>query len=160
MKKSVVNKNNSRQISKQTVKTTFLSRVVRSIQRNTKYLLKKTLLSRSFNLGFKVLIVGMVSFSALYAAYALIGTTILGDVVVSKSEIISRIGKLTTLPIGAPDAVVRVQDPESLKKQNQFYSLIKEGDYIVMYPQLAVIYDLRNNAIIGIKHGDQEGTSQ
>ena len=33
--------------------------------------------------------------------------------------------------------------------------LVKEGDYIVMYPKLAVIYDLRNNSIVAIKKSEK-----
>lgn len=124
----------------------------RYTKKYSKVALKNILLSKAFSTGVKVSVIGMVLFTALYGAYAFIGTTVSKDVIVSKSEIISRVAKLTNLPQTAPDAVVRVEDPEALKKQNQFYDTVKEGDYILVYPQLAVIYDLRNNIIIGLKH--------
>lgn len=93
----------------------------------------------------------MITFSALYGAYALIGTNVAKDVIVSKSEIINRVGVLIELPKSIPEAVVRVGDPTTLRKQNAFYDGVKEGDYILVYPQLAVIYDLRNNVIVGLK---------
>ena len=55
------------------------------------------------------------------------------------------------LPPEAPYEIVRVQDEEDLKKQNEFYKDVKEGDYILMYKKVAIIYDLRNNAIVAIK---------
>lgn len=63
----------------------------------------------------------------------------------------ARVAKHTPLPEGEPEAVVRVQDPESLKKQNNLYENVKEGDYIVIYPTLAVVYDLRNDHIVALK---------
>jgi hypothetical protein len=93
----------------------------------------------------------MLLSTGLYGAYALIGSTVAEDVVISKSEIVNRVMKLTSLPNHAPSAVVRVENPENLQKQNPFYSGVKEGDYIIVYPKLAVIYDLRNDAIVGLK---------
>lgn len=121
------------------------------LSRYTRIGLRNMLLSRLFNLSIKTGLVGMITFSALYGAYALIGTNVAKDVIVSKSEIINRVGTLTELPKSAPEAVVRVGDPTTLRKQNAFYDGIKEGDYIVVYPSLAVIYDLRNNVIVGLK---------
>jgi hypothetical protein len=72
-------------------------------------------------------------------------------VIVSQSEIISRAGKLVPLPQTPPDEVVRVQDEENLRLQNPFYHDIKEGDYILIYNNMAVIYDLRNNVVKGVK---------
>lgn len=69
----------------------------------------------------------------------------------SKSEIISRVAKHQMLPSLSPTDIVRVQDPEDLKRQNPFYNNIKEGDYILMYPSMAIIYDLRNDVIVGVK---------
>ncbi len=97
----------------------------------------------------------MVVGSALYGAYAWIGNTLANDIVVSKSEILTRVAKKVELPKGEPDAVVRVQDADTLKKQQGFYADVKEGDYIVMYPGLAVIYDLRNDSIVALKRSER-----
>lgn len=87
----------------------------------------------------------------LYMGYLYIGKNVANDIVVSKSEIVARVAALTSVPQENPEKVVRVQDPETLKSQNPFYDNVKEGDYIVMYPSLAVIYDLRNNTIVATK---------
>lgn len=132
-------------------KQTPLSKIVRSTKRYGKQTLRDLLLSKTFGGAFKVLIALLISGSALYGAYAFIGNTIANDVVVSKSEILARISKHTQLPEGEPEAVVRVQDPATLQKQNTLYENVKEGDYIVIYPTLAVVYDLRNDHIIALK---------
>lgn len=131
--------------------TSSLSRIGHAAKRYGKQTLRDLLLSKTFHSTFKVFIGLLISGSALYGAYAFIGNSIVNDVVVSKSEILARVAKHTPLPEGEPEAVVRVQDPESLKKQNNLYENVKEGDYIVIYPTLAVVYDLRNDHIVAMK---------
>lgn len=131
--------------------TSSLSRIGHATKRYGKQTLRDLLLSKTFHSTFKVFIGLLISGSALYGAYAFIGNSIANDVVVSKSEILARVAKHTPLPEGEPEAVVRVQDPESLKKQNNLYENVKEGDYIVIYPTLAVVYDLRNDHIVALK---------
>lgn len=131
--------------------TSSLSRIGYATKRYGKQTLRDLLLSKTFHSSFKVLVGLLISGSALYGAYAFIGNSIANDVVVSKSEILARVAKHTPLPEGEPEAVVRVQDPESLKKQNNLYENVKEGDYIVIYPTLAVVYDLRNDHIVALK---------
>ena len=84
----------------------------------------------------------------------MIGKSFANEVVISKSEIVSRVSKLTSLPMGEPSDIVRVQDPEDLKKQNAFYKDIEEGDYILIYPTLAVIYNLRSNQVVAVKQAE------
>ena len=132
-----------------------LAKMARSTKRYGKQTLRDILLSKTFHSTFKVIIGMMVVGTALYGTYAFIGTKFANDVVVSQSEILSRVSKHTQLPIGEPDAVVRVQDPDSLKKQNTLFENVKEGDYIIMYPSLAVVYDLRNDTIMALKRTER-----
>ncbi len=127
---------------------------VRKYKRYTKLIIKSLLLSPAFHSTFKVLSVALVSFGLLYASYFFIGKTFANEVVVSKSEIVSRVSKLVTLPNNEPYEIVRVQDEVDLQKQNPFYKDIQEGDYILAYKDVVVIYDLRNNVIKGIKRGE------
>jgi len=136
-------------------KRTPLARIARNTKRYGKQTLRDLLLSKTFSNSFKVIIGCLIIGSALYGAYAFIGNTFANDVVVSKSEILSMVAKHTSLPIGDPDAVVRVQDAGTLQKQNEFYTNVKEGDYIVMYPELAIIYDLRNDSIVALKRTER-----
>jgi hypothetical protein len=126
--------------------------MARSTKRYGKQTLRDLLLSKTFHNTFKVFVGLLISGSALYGAYAFIGNSVSNEVVVSKSEILARVGKHTQLPEGEPEAVVRVQDPETLQKQNDLYENVKEGDYIVIYPTLAVVYDLRNDRIVALKN--------
>lgn len=128
-----------------------LSRAARATRRYGKQTLRDILLSKTFHSTFKVTVGLMIAGSALYGSYALIESRVANDVVVSKSEIIARIGKHIALPDEEPEALVRVQDAEALKKQVALYENVKEGDYILIYPSLAVVYDLRKDHIIALK---------
>jgi hypothetical protein len=134
-------------------KSLFL-KVGHSAKRYSKQTVKNILLSHAFHIFFKIF-VGLILFcSVSYGVYMHFHASISNGVVVSKSEIVDRVAKLTTLPSGQPDAIVRVEDAEELKKQNSFYENVKIGDYILMYPKVAVIYDLLNNRIVSVKKSE------
>lgn len=123
----------------------------KKLKRFAKQGIKSLLLSPVFHRTFKMLITVGVVTSMLYGSYLYISKTFANEIVVSQSEIISRVGKLISLPSENPFEIVRVQDEEDLRKQNEFYKDVKEGDYILMYKNLAVIYDLRTNTIVASK---------
>lgn len=136
---------------RKTVTTKSSSPLVKKMKRYTKQGVKSMLLSSWFHSTCKIVSVAVIVIGTLYSSYLYIGKTFANEVVVSQSEIVSRVGKLTQLPQEVPDEIVRVQDPEDLKKQNPFYRDIEEGDYILMYKSVAVIYNLRDNRIVGVK---------
>ncbi len=132
------------------------SLLVKKMKRYGKQTLRSILLSHTFHTSFKVVAGIVISTGLFYGSYLAIGTSFANEVVISKGEIVTRVAKLTSLPKEEPYDIVRVQDPEYLKKQNIFYKDIQEGDYILMYPNLAVIYNLRNNQIVAVKQGVEE----
>lgn len=135
-------------------KTTILSHVVRSTKRYSKQTLKNMLLSKVFHSAFKIFVTVFIVSATLYGVYAYFHTALINEVVVSESEIVDRVSKLVAIPSEEPEDVVRVEDAEILKKQNIFYENVKVGDYIIMYPKLAIIYDLRNNVIVAMKKSE------
>lgn len=136
-----------------TKKTTRTS-LGKKMKRSSKKALKSMLLSPTFHTLSKVTLGLLVSYGLFYGSYVMIGKSFANEVVISKSEIVSRVSKLTSLPMGEPSDIVRVQDPEDLKKQNAFYKDIEEGDYILIYPTLAVIYNLRSNQVVAVKQAE------
>ena len=125
---------------------------VKKMKRSMKKGLKVALLSPVFHTVFRVTTTAVVVVALLYTSYTYISKSFANEVVVSQSEIIARVGQLTSLPNDEePDQVVRVQDESSLRHQNPFYQDVKEGDYIIMYKHLAVIYDFRNDVIVALK---------
>lgn len=127
---------------------------LKKIKRYTKKSLRSILLSPAFHATFKVFSWAIISSSLLYGSYFFISKTFANEVVVSQSEIVARVAKLTPLPPETPYDIVRVQDEEALRKQNPFYKDVNEGDYILIYKDMAVIYDLRANSIVAVKHVD------
>ena len=143
-------------VTRKVVSSKKTSPVLKKVKRYSKEKLRSLLLSPTFHVAFKVFFGLLISSGLFYGSYLVIGRSFANEVVISKSEIISRVGKLTPLPKEEPYDIVRVQDPDYLKKQNLFYKDIEEGDYILMYPNLAVIYNLRSNRVVGVKQGGEE----
>lgn len=135
-------------------KNKITTKVVLHKKNYAKHFARTLLLSKNFYLFCKILLGVALLVFAFYGIYSYINTSFAHGVVVSQSEIIDRVGKLTTLPPGLPSAVVRVEDPETLKKQNIFLGNAKNGDYILMYEKAAIIYDLRNNSIVAVKKSE------
>lgn len=135
-----------RSVHQTTVTTTRVS-----LKRQSKMMLKSVLLSKHFHMFIKLLIATLLVAFSMYGFYRYINHATENSVVVSQSEIIKRINKLTPLPEKEPLAVVRVEDPERLRKQNPFYENVKKGDYVVMYEDTGIIYDLLNNTIVSLK---------
>ena len=132
-------------------KQTSTSPLGKKLRRYAKQGVKSMLLSPVFHSSFKIISTAGIVVAMLYGSYLYIGKSFANEVVVSQSEIVSRVGKLTSLPAEDPYEIVRVQDEDDLRKQNPFYKNIKEGQYILIYKNLAVIYDFRSNSIVGIK---------
>lgn len=128
-----------------------LSRSTSPIKRQSKKTLKAVLLSKTFHKSFRFAVIAFIALGTLYGAYALLDNNVTANVIVSESEIIKRVSKLTDLPKEAPLSVARVEDAVDLQKQNAFYSNVKEGDYILAYKNTIVIYDLLNDVIVSRK---------
>ncbi len=126
------------------------------LEKQSKIALRSTLLSPLFQKSVKIVAITIFISTTLYGVYQLIGKTFANEVVISKSEIVSRVAKLTPLPTEPPYDVVRVEDETDLKKQNEFYKDVKEGDYILMYKEMAIIYDLRSNSIVATRKMSKE----
>ncbi len=121
------------------------------LKKFSKQMVKSVLLSSSFQYSVKALGVGILVVSSVYGVYHFAGRTFANEVVISKSEIVSRVSKLIPVPEEPPYDVVRVEDGVNLQRQNPFYKDVKEGDYILMYKDMAIVYDLRSNAIVAMR---------
>jgi hypothetical protein len=122
-----------------------------TFRRAAKRTLRDILLSKMLHTGTKVLLVLAVVGASTFGVYKVASRSFASDVVISKSEIVARVGKIANLPAGVPDEVVRVQDPEVLRSQNEFYANVSEGDYVLMYPSEAIIYSLKKDRIVNAK---------
>lgn len=65
--------------------------------------------------------------------------------------IISSLGKIILLPTDKQPTVAKVEDIDKLKKSNEnFYKDVAKEDYLVLYPDRAIIYRKKENKIINI----------
>jgi len=127
------------------------SKKLRVFKNRCKKILQKILLSNYFRVVVKASIFVIIFSSVLYIAYGMINKKVSENVIVSKSEIIQMVSKKVSLPKEEPKVVVRVSDADALKNQNPFFKDIKSGNYVLVYENLAIIYDLRNDRVVGIK---------
>ena len=68
--------------------------------------------------------------------------------IMSQEDVIKSLATRINLPKEDMSMFAKVKDPVSLEKESGFYTGIKRGDYIVLYPSLAVIYDAEEEKII------------
>ena len=67
------------------------------------------------------------------------------------SQIIGQLSSIILIQTESDPTVARVENPETLKAANpDFYADVQEGDYLVLYPQRAIIYRAPENKIINI----------
>lgn len=128
-----------------------LGKITSRLKKFSKRATRSILLSSPFQYSVKALGVGVIVASSLYGVYHFAGKTFANEVIISKSEIVSRVSKLAPVPEEPPYDVVRVEDGVNLQKQNPFYKDVKEGDYILIYKDMAIVYDLRSNAIVAMR---------
>lgn len=66
-------------------------------------------------------------------------------------RVVSGLGQILLLNSEAEPTVARVEDPSKLQESNRdFYKDVQVDDYLVLYPQRAVIYRESENRIINI----------
>ena len=66
-------------------------------------------------------------------------------------QVVSSLSKIIVPEGEDKPTVARVENPDTLKKANQdFYKNVQVGDYLVLYPQRAIIYRLGENKIVNI----------
>jgi hypothetical protein len=66
-------------------------------------------------------------------------------------RVVSELGEILLLNADQDPTVARVEDPTVLQKSNpDFYKDIQVGDYLVLYPQRAIVYRSSETRIINI----------
>ena len=126
-------------------------RIKKKIKLGGKKLLKKVLLSKVFHKGFRYSVIAIIVVLSLYGIYAIFNKDLTNNVIVSESEIINRVSKHISLPNDKPISVIRVDDADTLRKQNDFYKDVKTGEYVLIYEKTIIIYDLMNDSIVARK---------
>lgn len=68
--------------------------------------------------------------------------------ILTQEDVMKSLASIINLPKEDISIFAKVKDPATLEKESNFYQGIKRGDYIVVYPSLAVIYDAEQEKII------------
>ncbi len=65
-------------------------------------------------------------------------------------KIVDQVGKLIQLPAGVQPTVATIVDVDALRKRNAFYDKAKNGDYLIVTPDRAILFDAKANVIIDV----------
>lgn len=70
---------------------------------------------------------------------------------INDREILNRLNKLILLPENTQPNIAEILDIEALKEQQpNFFANAKNGDRIIIYPEMAIIFSVTENKIIKI----------
>lgn len=70
---------------------------------------------------------------------------------INQEMVLERLGTQFVLPEIEPTKVMRVSDAKELSIQDEFYRNIKNGDYIIVYDNLMLIYSFDQKLIKNVK---------
>jgi len=66
-------------------------------------------------------------------------------------QVLTKLGEIMLLPKDVTPTMAIVTDAEVLKKQQPaFFSDVKNGDRVIIYPEMAIVYDYQANKIIKV----------
>lgn len=66
----------------------------------------------------------------------------------SEKEIVSRIATHMIVPKEEVSMMIKVKDGEGMRRESAFYKDVQKGDYVVVYPSLAVIYNQKEDRVV------------
>jgi hypothetical protein len=65
-----------------------------------------------------------------------------------QKEVLENLSKIMILPDEDISMFAKVNDPEQIIRQSEMYKGIKKGDYIIVYPSLALVFDSQSNKVV------------
>ncbi len=65
-------------------------------------------------------------------------------------QVIAQVSKLYDLPTSVQPTVATIVDVEALRKQNAFYNKAQNGDYLIITPERAILFDPQKNMIVDV----------
>ena len=73
---------------------------------------------------------------------------------ITQDTVISQLSKTISLPDNGLISIMRVSDAKTLSIQDSLYKNIKNGDYIIVYKSMVLVYDFDSRFIKDIKTTD------
>ncbi len=83
--------------------------------------------------------------------FSFVRTKIASSTTVTQDSVLNQLKKNINLPETQPIDFKRISDAKALSSQALFYKDVKNGDYIIVYDYMALVYDFTNSKIISIK---------
>src|SRR4030042_1367699 len=65
-------------------------------------------------------------------------------------KVLEKLGRILTLPEGVQPTMAMVTDVDKLKSAQPFFANAKNNDRLIIYPDMAIIYDAKANKIIKV----------
>ncbi len=104
--------------------------------------IKKVASSKFFVLGLALVI--LFSAGMYYRSWA-------NPPQISDAQVLTRLKTIILLPDAVAPSMAVVTDAGVLKKQQpEFFANVKNGDRLIIYPDLAIIYDYQANKIVKV----------
>lgn len=109
---------------------------------------------RGISLG-KLLRLAFVSIALVFILIAAFYGIIMGSKTsaesINQEMVLEKLGTQLVLPEVEPNKVMRVSDAKELALQDEFYKNVKNGDYIILYDNLMLIYNFDQKLIKNVK---------
>lgn len=70
---------------------------------------------------------------------------------ITQQSVLVQLKEEINLPDNDPNSFMRISDASSLSSQDIFYKDAKNGEYIIVYDSLALVYDFDDKKIINIR---------
>ena len=103
-----------------------------------------------------IIFIFVITSTSLLESYKYVQARMVENSLFSDEDIVRRVSTHLLLPKERPLSLVRVENGEKLRTENPFYSEVKEGDYILAYPKLFVIYDAVHDEVKAVKESTKK----
>ena len=115
-------------------------------------LYKKNQRRISFSKLFKLVFVCIAFISILFVSvYAIFLNNRTSAESINQATVLEHLSKNLVLPQEEVNSVMRVSNAKELSSQEEFYKDVKNGDYIIIFDKLVLIYDFDKSLIKNIK---------
>ncbi len=102
----------------------------------------------SFSKSFKLFFLSFISLMVVVIViYGFVNSSRTKAESVTQDSVISQLSKRINLPNEIPHTFLRVSDAKTLASQQEFYRSVKNGDYIIVFSSIALVYDFTEDKI-------------
>lgn len=108
-----------------------------------------------FKLSRLVFVFSSCTFIIFIILYGIVNSSRTKAESITQDTILSQLSRAINLPDEGLISVLRVSDAKNLANQNNLYKNVKNGDYIIAYKSMILVYDFDSRFIKNVKTIDQ-----